>query len=210
MIKYLPERNLNLHGDHVYTRKLNLDLDQLKTNAMFMKEYIIKNFCGVPSKEASLSGQDTMMSKLFNKYNYFLYPLSGNHGLFLEIQKIFHDVCPSKDAHFMQCWINVFNRGEFIDWHSHWLPEWNSWHGFYCLDVEPNSHTTYKIQGREIVVNSENNLLVISKSGLDQHRSSVWNEDYPRITIAFDIVPENKLNTCFLSGRGAQNHWIPI
>jgi hypothetical protein len=94
-----------------------------------------------------------------------------------------------------------------------WQPEYESWHGFYCIDVEPDSYTTYRVFGRvpekdDIVIHSKDNLLVISKSDGDFHRSSKWeNEDKPRITVAFDIIPSHKL----VEGNHVSlNHWIPI
>jgi hypothetical protein len=113
----------------------------------------------------------------------------------------------------MQAWLNVYRTGEFIDWHSHWPAEFESWHGFYCVDVEPNSSTTYRLFGKipekdDIVVTSQDNLLVISRSDGDYHRSSEWNNpDKPRITVAFDIIPMSKL---YERRNYEKNHWIPI
>ena len=59
----------------------------------------------------------------------------------------------------------------------------------------------------EIDIISKNNLLVISPSAGDQHRTWPWEGNgEPRITIAFDIVPESK----FPSAIDKMNHWIPI
>lgn len=53
---------------------------------------------------------------------------------------------------------------------------------------------------------SENNLLVISKSDGDSHKSSEWLfDDRIRVTIAFDIVPKE-----FINYDSWLNHWIPI
>jgi hypothetical protein len=54
-------------------------------------------------------------------------------------------------------------------------------------------------------VYNKNGLLVFGDSAGDEHRSSKWNQPDPRITIAFDIVPVNKLD---LSTE--INHYIPF
>ena len=63
--------------------------------------------------------------------------------------------------------------------------------------------------GTNIEIQSKNDLLVLSKSENDVHRSSEWMYDHPRITLAFDIVPTKMLfenNKTFM----LKNHWIPI
>ena len=107
--------------------------------------------------------------------------------------------------------MNIYRKGDFIDWHTHWPKEKNSWHGFFCVDCEP-SYTTYRLPNRYEPVNvtSENNLLVIGKSDNDRHRSSEWPyTDRDRITIAFDIIPRQSIVPCF-PYDGALNHWIPF
>ena len=192
--------------DYLYTKKLNLDLVELHFSWRGMYQIIQNNFIG---REEHYGGQATMTTKLFSQYNVLMYPFDGFHELYEEIRNVFHEVSDSNDKHYMQCWLNVYQKGEFIDWHSHWQSHTNSWHGFYCVDVEPDSYTDYKIpiNGKieEIRIPSENNLLVIGKSDNDTHRSSDWTRDNPRVTIAFDIVPKQ-----FLEPNIWLNHWIPV
>jgi hypothetical protein len=168
-----------------------------------------------------------------------LYPLPAIHELYFEIQNYFRFATesyfkePYKEKHFIQCWLNVYNKGDFIDWHHH---DWNSnrpnkpraWHGFFCVDVEPNSKTSYKWKGvNEVIdIQSKNGLMVMGISDGDVHKSSAWNEDNPRITIAFDIVPEKHIFyddgrsnlVKFLNNNNSPkeiiqaytNHWVPI
>jgi hypothetical protein len=115
-----------------------------------------------------------------------------------------------EEKYYIQCWLNTYQKGEYIDWHDHGDPKMNSWHGFYCLQVEPNSFTTYKLPQRnnETVVHSQNNLIVLGPTNGDIHRSSEWNEPYARITIAFDITPARMLFERNL--WQIYNHWIPL
>ena len=227
MIEHFPEKDLSLHGEYIYTRKLNLDLEQQKSTALIMKDFIIKKFA-----QKDCSGQKTLTTKLFNKYNYLLHPLPGMHKLYSEIKRMFYDVSCSQEEHYIQCWANFYNFGDYIDWHGHWPMHMNSWHGFYCIDVEPDSHTEYRIDGvprnfpshllekmpensfpkeKFVTIKSENNLLVLSKSGRDNHRSSEWKKETPRITVAFDIVPAEKLiQDNYIHHHDSVNHWIPI
>jgi predicted RNA binding protein YcfA (HicA-like mRNA interferase family) len=121
---------------------------------------------------------------------------------------MFHQLNDLPDEQFyIQCWLNFYRKGEFIDWHAHWDPHYKSWHGFYCVSGK-GSHTTYKLppdHKKEVVIPTVMNQIVLSKSDGDIHRSSDWKEDYPRITIAFDIVPGK-----MISESRWINHWIPI
>jgi hypothetical protein len=155
------------------------------------------------------SGKSSIPTKLYSHYNLLLYPLDGFHELYNEISLLFWKVNqnPVKDKYYIQCWLNYFKKGEYIDWHGHWESNMNSWHGFYCVDTE-SSFTSYKIPNCNDILDVKNkdNLLVISKSDGDLHKSSEWLfEDRPRITIAFDILPKNEI----IFDEWI-NHWIPI
>lgn len=205
---------LGLIDDYIYTRQLELDTQLIKDSSLRLIEFVRQNVkddgTGFDGKEAK--GNLPKESKLFSQYNVFMYPFPGFYDLYSNIQKTFHTIrehqnIPNK-PYYCQCWINVFEQGQFIDWHYHWLPKFEAWHGFYCVDVEPNSSTTYKLEN-EVIIESKNNLLVVSKSAGDLHRSSEWNDPVrPRITIAFDIIPAETLSDGFYDNK--LNHWVPI
>jgi hypothetical protein len=137
-----------------------------------------------------------------------MYPLYGFHDLYKNIQTVFKQIAQTDEPHYIQCWLNVYNKGDFIEWHKHFPPQVQSWHGFYCLDVEPGSYTSYRVPHLNHVTDipSQDNLLVITRSAGDEHRSSEWPfEDRPRITIAFDILPQRHI-----WWDQWLNHWIPI
>lgn len=218
---------LTLHDDYVYTTMLDLNLEQQKLNALRMQDYVKKEFAdNVGAKD--LSGQLQMTTKLYSQYNYLMYPLIGVSSLYEKIREMFH-ICVREenygvklfDEYHMQCWLNIYNRGDYINWHGHWPTDYSSWHGFYCVDVEPDSYTTYKLlknpnmkkelnyEEDDIKIESKNNLLVLSPSGKDMHRSSEWNHDNPRITVAFDIVPTIMMETRNKTFN-LMNHWVPV
>jgi hypothetical protein len=205
--------DIKLHSDYVYTRQLDLDLDEQRYAARTMYEYIASSFVPNGVTDYSTKGRSTLTTNLYAQYNYFLYPIPGLHQLYEKIKETFHTCHSATEPFYMQAWLNVYRTGEFLDWHTHWGAEFESWHGFYCVDVEPDSSTTYRLFGRrpeldDIVIPSKDNLLVISRSDGDTHRSSEWNyKDRPRITVAFDIVPVSKL---YERRNYEKNHWIPI
>jgi hypothetical protein len=204
--------DLTLYNNYLYSRKLGLDVAKQKRVAYEMYDYIKKTYTS-----GDYNGQDTLDNRTYLKYNYLLYAIPEIHDLYNEIKNTFHASLTHKHGnepyagkYFIQCWLNFYHKGKFIDWHKHWEPEYGSWHGFYCVDVEPDSHTSYRLpDGSTVDVKSENDLLVLGPSDNDEHRSSEWQQDYPRITIAFDIIPAEvmyKSNETFV----VPNHWIPI
>ena len=136
-----------------------------------------------------------------------MYPFDEFYDLYQEIKTFFYESSISEEQHYIQCWMNIYRKGDFIDWHTHWPKEKNSWHGFFCVDCEP-SYTTYRLPNRYEPVNvtSENNLLVISRSNGDTHRTWPWEyADRDRITIAFDILPRLEFHP-----EAWLNHWVPL
>lgn len=192
-------------NNYVHTTKLNLNISVIADSCYKMYDIIKNNFGDRPR---DYSGQSTMTTGVYAQYNTLLYPLPEFHALYEGIREMFHMVNDQPDEKFyMQCWLNFYRTGEFIDWHGHWEPEFKSWHGFYCVSGK-GSCTTYKLppdHEKEVAIPTVLNQIVLSKSDGDLHRSSDWNEDYPRITIAFDIVPGR-----LLISTSDLNHWIPI
>lgn len=194
------------HANYIYTKPLDLNLVKIRSSCAKMRTLIMTKFMDKPQH---YSGQATMTTKLFSQYNVLMYPFPEFHELYTNIQTMFNEVYGKNDnTYYIQSWLNVYEKGEFIDWHDHWNPVQQSYHGFYCVDVEPNSKTSYSLKDSDDIVDvpSKDNLLVLSKSDGDLHKSSEWLvEDRPRITIAFDIVPRESINPA-----GWINHWVPF
>jgi len=204
---------INNIENYIHTKKINLDLVEMKLKSYQMYYHIKKTFA---LGKNHYSGHSTMTTQLFQQYNLLLYPVSPEfHSLYKEICLMFKEICPKDEfdnnQFYMQCWLNFYRKGEFIDWHGHWPANTLSWHGFYCVDCEP-SKTTYKLPNsdNQIDIPSENNLLVMSPSDGDQHRTWPWDENRPRITIAFDVVNRKTVMEGWNDGNLPDNHWIPI
>jgi hypothetical protein len=217
----------------LYTDHTNLNIPELKQTCHAMYEIILSNF----NDGDQYNGNIGLHESIFQKYNFLMYPFPEIRSLYFEIQKMFYNSLnlysdpPENHNWFIQCWLNFYFKDDFIDWHNH---DWNmnrpehfpkAWHGFVCVDTEPNSKTSYKWKGVEniIDVESKDGLIVMGISDGDAHRSSAWSFSHPRITIAFDIVPEQnivsngpqKLAEALCNDPqnqlvGYKNHWIPI
>lgn len=197
--------DIKLIDNYIYTTKLDLNLEGIKDSTQQMY-HLIKDKWANENKD--FTGQSTLTTQVYTKYNLLMYPLYGFHDLYNGIKQTFRTVAQTDEPHYIQCWLNVYNKGDFIQWHHHFPPEAYSWHGFFCVDTEPGSYTSYKVPHADHITDipSEDNLIVLSRSAGDEHRSSEWPfEDRPRITIAFDILPQQKI-----WWNQWLNHWIPI
>ena len=199
---------MKVYNDYIITDKLNLDLPKIKNSCYKMQTIIDEHFkekilaVEYAEDEGKLS---PITTQGFEHYNLLMYGFDGLHSLYFEIQKIFRQFNTSNENHYIRCWLNIYQKGNFVDWHNHFPPNCNSWHGYFCVDCEP-SKTTYQLPdiSEPVDIISEDNLLVLSKSAGDRHRTWPWEfEDRDRITIAFDIVPSAHTGK-FL------NHWVPI
>lgn len=211
------------HAPGLYSVKSNIDLTILKRSVNDLYEFIKETFA---VDNVDYDRQSTLDTDLFTKYNLCMYPLPGIHELYWSIHSIFHECLTRRcgivnEKYFMQSWLNVYHKGGYIDWHGHTPPALKAWHGFLCVDVEPDSSTSYRWPGvDEVVVKSSDGLIVMGESAGDLHRSSEWlHEDRPRITIAFDIVPLSAFQTLISDSYTAAarsgeqsmiNHWLPI
>jgi hypothetical protein len=197
---------INSIQDYIYTTKLNLDLSLLRVASKEMNDLIKEKFIkigdiGIYQEHAAET------AKVYDQYNLLMYSHDQFFELYEGIRKMFRTIYKGNDPHYIQCWLNYYNKGDYIDWHGHAKYKW---HGFFCVDCEP-SKTTYRLPRDEngklnvVDIPSEDNLLVMSRSNGDRHRSWPWEqEDRPRITIAYDILPKQYAQKDWV------NHWIPI
>lgn len=195
--------------DYIITKKLDLNSEQLRNSCFRMKELIEKEFKPGSGEVPYFDGDSKIQftTNLYGAYNLLMYPFPEFYELYENIKELFHDVCKDDEKYYIQCWINFYKKDDFISWHYHWPPQDNAWHGFFCVDCEP-SKTTYRLPNidYDVDVPSENNLLVLSRSAGDMHRTWPWEqENRERITIAYDIVPRYIINY-----EKWLNHWIPI
>lgn len=215
----------------LYSKKCNLNLAKLTDSSIQIYEMVNAHFSSDPKFDFYVRDESIYSTKLFEQYNFLMHPLPEIHNLYETIKEFFYECQVElygrslKKHYYIQSWVNVYNKGEFIDWHSHGKTAAYAWHGFFCVNAE-NSKTSYQFKNSTdiIDVDSENNLIVLGKSNTDFHRTYPWHDEInPRITIAFDIVPEEtilrlngkkddtvKLKDMVNEYPYFKNHWIPI
>ena len=192
--------------ESVWTSQLNLDLDALKKSSLEMNNFIKKIFRPNDLISKNL-GHST---KSYKQYNLFMYPLPGFHELYREIRNQFYSINPNNTInYYIECWVNCYEKGEFIDWHNHSINNDitpNVWHGFYCVNGQGSSTLYRDVNGNHILdLESENNQLVLVKHNNIEHKTTPWMGEELRITLAFNIVPEDSLSPFRI-----MNHWIPF
>jgi hypothetical protein len=195
--------DMTVYHNYIITEKANLDLTSLKTSCYKLHDLIKTNF---KDNQKEYLGTSTLTTQLYSSYNLLMYPYDQFYELYSFIKKVFRENCTDEKKYYIQCWLNYYEKNQYIDWHRHWKPKYKTWHGFFCVSCEP-SKTTYKLPHvySPVDITSEDNLLVISQSAGDEHRTYPWPYDDPRITIAFDIVPQEYINP-----EKWMNHWVPI
>jgi len=206
---------MTTYENYVVTKKLDLNLTQLKHSCKLLYNLVNENFNTDEYKTNIQTYEDatnkiSLTTTLYTAYNLFMYPYDEFHSLYNEVKTLFRECCIDEEKYYIQCWVNFYKKGDFINWHHHWEPHKHTWHGFFCVDCEP-SKTTYRIPGvfEEVDITSEDNLLVMSKSNGDTHRTWPWEDaTRDRITIAFDIVPRQFVHSPGLAMP--LNHWVPI
>lgn len=187
--------------DYLYSEEIyDINNEWMYSDCLQIEDYLKRT---IPEPEPMLDyGSFTSANHM--KYNLFNFHLHSVNDLYRAIQTKVRPHLPD-DRYMIQCWLNVFRKGQFIDWHGHWPEEFKVWHGFYCVNVG-DSTTTYKFGDTETVVQDHNGLIVFGKSAGDVHRSSEWDqEDKHRITIAFDIIPIDAI-----APDPVSRHYLPL
>ena len=146
----MTDSSITNYDNYIFTQNLNLNLKQQKHNALLIEKYVNKNFISLNNKQNN--NNEVWALGNYTQYNYLLYPLKDMSKLYYSIKDMFYSSLQNSkyDEYSIQCWLNIFNKGSYIDWHSHWPAKWESWHGFYCVEVEPDSFTSYKIKDGKI------------------------------------------------------------
>lgn len=211
-------------------KKLNLNLINARQDCLAIYETVKHRYGNiqVPPWGPKFGNLST---KLFWKYNTFLFSSQELHQLFKEISDFWRQLRPNDQPYYLQSWVNVYDDSKNIGWHHHYEAGSGSWHGYFCVDVD-RSKTSYALYSdnfkesidnkKDYMYNNEelvehieeyelanvcgrDNFLFMSPSG-PVHRSNPWAvQDRPRITVAFDIVPGQ-----IIDNANYENHWIPL
>ena len=205
--------NISMVNEYIYIASTDLDVNIIKSSCLELNQFVIKNF-GNENPDFKLT--KSIPTRIYSKYNLLMYPFPGFHSVYKKIQEIFYicyrnrNKCYDVPPHFIQCWLNIVYKDDELDWHNHWKPECNSWHGYIYIDAEMSGPSTlYKVPDyNEIVtIEGKNGNMIISPSNGDTHKTVPWTNENPRISIAFDILPTSSSG---LIDCHDINHWVPI
>jgi hypothetical protein len=128
----------------------------------------------------------------------------------------YYDIDFEKENFYVRAWFNLDNKLPKLlisplinsdNFHDHasgsGAPEF---HGYYSVNAEPSS-TYYMIDNKNnFEVVNENNVVLFSETG-HPHGRGDWFEETPRITIAYDIEPLQKIESF---SQKIKENWIPL
>lgn len=129
----------------------------------------------------------------FVYYNLFYFKHPFIYSLYKNIQEMTIEYCEKNGIDYKKQKYHIhgfftYTKKEGIgeDWHDHGDNE-NHLHGFLPIDAEP-SHTLYRIDGQQINLIAKNGRVIVGKNTMHT-RATDWNEERPRVSVAFNIKP---------------------
>ena len=186
-----------------HTDLFAIQTDEIDNNELFERCLEIESVLPDECPPIPVTWQGTKTTALHSHYNLFSFPIKEINELYHLLVKHIGPLLEPDTQYMIKSWMNVYHKGENIEWHGHSLPHNRAWHGFYCVHAG-DSNTQYRmIDGSNITVPSKEGLIVIGKSNGDLHKSSEWTEVKPRVTLAFDIVRVESVHFKI-------NHYIPF
>lgn len=168
----------------------DIDVKKLYNDCLYLEKKILERNKNKEYGYISVTGSET--SKHYMNYNLFDYNFSQYEQCLSSIQKCLKKFNPEKKVYFLNAWVNIFRKDEYIHWHAHETSERKGdyYHGFICVNVE-NTNTHYKfVDGTKQTVQGKDGHIVMGLNDDNMHKSDPWyDSENPRITIAFDICP---------------------
>lgn len=194
-----------------------LDLsEELKDRYKRIKNAEIDGVTPVTDEGAWVSSGSISTAK-WNQYNVFQFHITGIRNLYNAISSMTKEACEyykinfEEQKYMMQGWFNInYSDTGKLDWHDHAGPEDFAplFHGYYCVSAEPSS-TYYQLfrDPAQVIENiNKNNRAILSEMG-HPHAMGDWSWDGPRITVAYDVVPFERIKTY---PKDQEQHWIPL
>lgn len=137
----------------------------------------------------------------FNLYNIFTYQNEQMYDLLKYIKLLTKEMCNKLNINYYEKkyhvhgWINRYLgelnlvKKEDLPWHNHG-EEKDHFHGVIAINAEP-SVTHYRIDGKDLDFIHKNGKMVLLTNY--EHSHGYWQENNPRITLAFNVKPINEL-----------------
>jgi hypothetical protein len=128
---------------------------------------------------------------VFDIYSADIYNILDSVKELLSLACFEYGIDIKKQQYMIHGWFNYFpikmyNERNYDElcWHDHGQ-RLNAFHGYYAVNAEP-SITHYKINGEKIDRENKNGRLILAKTGIP-HAVGRWNEESPRITVAYNV-----------------------
>jgi hypothetical protein len=198
-----------------FTRDLNNDLDTLSKELLLRYEKIksAEMFGIMPIVDHEMWKESNSVSTMkWREYNVFQFHIDSVYNLFENVSEMTREACDwykidfKKSKYMVQGWFNInYSNSGKLDWHKHQPDGAPLFHGYYAVNAEP-SITKYIIFDQEVEVNNINNRAILSETG-HSHAMKEWDWEGPRITIAYDVRPLEKLQKSFMH---QEQHWVPL
>lgn len=193
-----------------FERYLDNDLEDLYNYLENKLDEMLSGNLGIPddilSRYTKYTGAATQLGQ---NYNVFLFDHPGilalQEGLRSAIAEAVDYYDLSKDLKFkLRGWFNFDQKADSsgsvnptkdsVFFHDHMGGEGAPvFHGYYCVHAEP-SITFYDIDRKGNIFENinKNNRLILSETG-HPHGRDDWHDDKPRITVAYDISPNQHM-----------------
>ena len=203
------QNNIWIKDTNLWTKQIEgIDVKELAAQCLAINDEIHQTLKDKPHNY-KIDDNTPFGTRVADYYNVFCYPSQEINRLYRAIREAFYATGPmANKTYYIQGWVNVYEKGQFINWHRH-AGKRNSYHGFFCVNSNVSS-TQYRFyDGTEREVESKDGLLVFSHSDNNFHRTTPCNDETPRITIGFDIHTPGIILKA-LKQPHTMDHWTPI
>jgi hypothetical protein len=200
-----------------FERYLNNDLNklskQLKIRYDLIEKAKVSGVTPVGQKEYWMESGSISTVK-WRQYNVFQFHIPEIYNLYVAISEMVKEACNyyeidfSSQKYILQGWFNINTKqGGKLDWHDHGDPYAPNFHGYYCVNAEPSTTQYMLFNNKENIVDNlnKNNRAILSEMG-HPHSMNDWNWDGERITVAYDVVPMERMPKSY----EMEQHWIPL
>ena len=177
-----------------------VNFENLAKLILSKEEELLKLPMSTVAKDAYTGLKDNSTTTRFDKYNVLKWedeniePLKGNilhfHNGIMQYFKL-----PIPKELYIQCWVNIMRKGEQIKPHLHDIGSYCYLGGHICVQCDDTStHYINPINqiNDPMTYSSKNDVgkITIFPNNVP-HYTDTHNSDRERITLAFDIFPEN-------------------
>ena len=163
----------------------------------FLK-YVEPQICSTPNDKNTAYKSDDLSAR-FNKWNIFFFAEPALLPVYKLIKsgwdQFKNEVGFSKEALWIHAHGNLHRKDQKLDYHAHLYPVL----GYVAISSEGSNTNFYTGENEDIKIPipNKNGQLVITLGHIPHH-TDVWDKDYPRCSVAFNLMttPETQNQGC--------------